>query len=542
MSHILELLGRGLQHDPGDVLDRYFWSPSTRTLEDLRASHEIDPDDPEVNLRLGLAYLRGGHLEEAVRHLARACRTRPDDLAARLALASAWEQQGQPARALDAMEIANQIRPGEAPILFAIGFCLERMRRPLDAAEYYRDAVARQRNFQPARQRLAAVDLVLGELDEAIDQYQAMLRDEPDTAWIHAALAHLYFRAGRYADAVAKFEVAIALEPENWSLVDQQVEALVAEGQVREAIERLHELISAQDGAADLRVRLADLYSQAGDEEAATRFYLEAMDLEPNYLEARVKMGTHHLAGGRWDQAAETFHGAVELNDALLLNYVGMGVAQGAAGLEKDALNSFELAAAIEPNSTMLLGEVARLQLRSAAAEEFAKTFHGDPAPAPLEVELDNDDLMREQLQRHADRVRRRPNHADVRFRYGVLLRAEDRGAEALEQFAEAVRINPAYVQAIVRKGITEQELGLIDEAIETFASALEIRPEYVDVHYRLGLLYTDRRELEEAVNHMEAAAATADSDHIRASLALSFQNMGLMDRAAATWRSLCEV
>jgi lipopolysaccharide biosynthesis regulator YciM len=61
-----------------------------------------------------------------------------------------------------------------------------------------------------------------------------------------------------------------------------------------------------------------------------------------------------------------------------------------------------------------------------------------------------------------------------------------------------------------------------------------------VDLHYRLGLLYTDRREFDKAVQHMEQAAEGApDNQQIRASLALSLQNMGLMDRAAATWRSL---
>ena len=114
--------------------------------------------------------------------------------------------------------------------------------------------------------------------------------------------------------------------------------------------------------------------------------------------------------------------------------------------------------------------------------------------------------------------------------------------AEGLEKAAEAVELNPAYVQAIIKLGITQQELGLTDEAIETFTRALELRPEYVDLHYRLGILHTDRRQFAEAVEHMEAAADGApDNTEIRAGLALSLQNMGLMDRAAATWRSLCQ-
>ena len=221
-------------------------------------------------------------------------------------------------------------------------------------------------------------------------------------------------------------------------------------------------------------------------------------------------------------------------------NYVGMGVAQLAAGRQAEAMNSFDLAAAVEPNSTLLITEMAKLQLKSAVAEEFAQSF-SVPADIPIaEVALDNDDLLHVQLTRHADEAAARPNHADVRYRYGVLLRSEGRLGEALEQFTAAVEINPCYTQAIIHKGITEQELGKTDEVIETFQSVLDVKPQYVDLHYRLGLLYTDRREFAEAVKHMEAAAEGAsDNEQIRAGLALSLQNMGLMDRAAATWRSL---
>jgi len=206
-------------------------------------------------------------------------------------------------------------------------------------------------------------------------------------------------------------------------------------------------------------------------------------------------------------------------------------------------MNTFDLAAAVEPNSTLLLTEMARLQLKAAVAEEFAESFDTERDMPLAEIDLDNDDLLRKQIDRHAEQVARQPARADVHYRYGVLLRSEGRCGESMEQFEEAIRINPTYVQAIIRLGITQQELGLTDQAVETFARALEISPHFVDVHYRLGLLYTDRRRFEDAVEQMEAAAAgAADNEQIRAALALSLQNMGLMDRAAATWRSLWDV
>ncbi len=543
MSHLLELLGKGLQHELGDLLDRYFWVPAMETEDELRSALAAHPQRPSLRLQLGLSLLRTGRTPEAIEHLRQCCRLAPDDLGGRVALASAYESDGKAEKALEELRTANQIRPGEPPILFAIAFCLERLQRPRDAREYYRDTVAADGAFPAARERLAAIAVALGDTEEAIEHYQALRTQAPDSAWVRTALAHLYYQAHKHDLAIREFETAIALEPENWSLVDEEVEALAEEGHVREAIERLHQLLDRQGDFPDLHVRLGDLYSQTGNDDAATAEYRAALELSPQYLEALVKLGTHHLMCGRWDQAAEAFHQAGEINESLLESYVGIGVAHAAAGRAGEAFNAFDLAAAIEPNSDLLLTEVTRLQLRGAAAAEFAEAFNADPALPPPPMEEDEEALLQEQIDRHAEEVRLCPDYADLRYRYGVLLRSQGRGADALEQFAKAVELNPTYVRALIRTGILQQELGLNAEAADTFRRVLELRPEYVDIHYRLGLLHTDRGELEEAIRHMQTASDGAPTnDALRASLALSLQNMGLMDRTAATWRSLWRI
>ena len=142
-----------------------------------------------------------------------------------------------------------------------------------------------------------------------------------------------------------------------------------------------------------------------------------------------------------------------------------------------------------------------------------------------------------------AAEIEKHPEHVDLRYRYGVLLKSQDRVGEAMEQFEIAVEINPSYIQALIKLGITQQELGLTDEAIETFKRVLDIEPEFIDMHYRLGLLYTDRNQFTSAVHEMEQAAEGAPgNEQIRVGLAMCLQNMGLMDKAAATWRSLWKI
>ncbi len=55
MSYLLQLLGRGLGSDLGDILDRYYWSPQSCSLAELEHRCVQAGDDVDLHLQLGLA-------------------------------------------------------------------------------------------------------------------------------------------------------------------------------------------------------------------------------------------------------------------------------------------------------------------------------------------------------------------------------------------------------------------------------------------------------------------------------------------------------
>jgi tetratricopeptide (TPR) repeat protein len=544
MSYLLEILAKGLDASVGETLERlYRPGDGGASVPRLEALCRENPGRADLLFQLGVAYLQAMQCPQAARNLAESCRLKPDHLPARLALAGAYDELGQADKALAHLHIARDVQPGNGAVLFATGLCLEKLSRSQEAAGCYRDVIKLQPDFLPARQRLAAVAVFLEEMPEAIAQYEALRTLNPQDVDVRAALAHLYYRLGQFDEAAREFQTVIAMEPDNWALVDDQVEALVAAGQLREAVERLNELLAAQGPFADLYLRAAELLSKMGQDAEAVRHYRSALEIDPTYLEAKIGLGAHHVREGRWEEAAEVFHEAADINDRLLTCYIGLAVAQLAKGDRIEGVGTLQLALAVEPNSTVLLKEMARLQLKSAVAEEFQQAFEVEQSLPVAQPDLDNDDLLQKQLDRHAEAVARTPEYADLHYRYGVLLRAEGRLGEAIEQFQEAVKLNPSYVAAIIRLGVTQQEVGRVDEAIATFQQALDIKGQYVDLHYRLAILYTDRREFAKAVTHMEQAAGLAPGNpKIRSSLALSLQNMGLTDKVAATWRSLTQM
>ena len=540
MSYLLELLGRGLEIEVGDVLAGVYGPPSTTPMDRLQRNVQEHPDRGDFRRELGIRYLRSQQVPEALGLLSVACQLGNDDTAARVALAAAFDAGGDVEDAAKHLERALVVLPRSPELLFALGVCYEKLNRPQDAAGRYREAVAIKSGFDAARERLAAVAVLRGDDSEAIAQYEILRQAAADETRHLSTLAHLYYRQGEFAKATAHFESAAVAGPENWALLDDEIETLVQAKRFSLAMLRLDDLIEKQPCFPDLHVRLGDLYAQLGQDDAAMACFVRATELQPDYMEAVIKIGTQHSANGRWDEAAEAFSQAAEINDRSLRNYIGLGLMQLAAGQTNQATVSFGLAGSIEPNTGQLTSETVRLQLMSAMAEE--KVDRPGDGASSAKNKTDRGGLLTTQIERHCQGIAERPGQTDMRMRYAILLRSQGRLDEAAQQFRQVIEAVPAYMDAGIKLGITLMESDRTEEAAAAFQEAFRVAPEMIDFHYRLGLLHTDRRLFEKFITSKEQAAPADQRDGVRATLATSLQNMGLMDRSAATWRSLRQI
>jgi tetratricopeptide (TPR) repeat protein len=380
-------------------------------------------------------------------------------------------------------------------------------------------------------------------IEAAADHYTRLCELDPEQTELQLGLANLLLKQGEHQKAIARYEYALSLEPDNWTAHNDVVSAYEEAGLIREAIEHLHKMVEQQPEFADTRLRLGDMYARIGNDSAATLQYERAAQISPDYLEANVKLGTQHLRAGRFEQASQWFSTALELNDRLLSAYVGIGVAQHASGRTTEALSSFEMARNIEPNSTLLFSEVARMHLKAAAGQQSGRFILGSTPSVEQDTPEHVTDLLSQQIQRVREAVAQNPNHADLHYRLGLLLRNRGQLDDAIASFRQAATINPTYMKALIKLGLALSEADQTEEAIEVFKQATDVRPDYVDLHYQIGLLFVQRNQFEMAVEHFEqAVSGNPGNVAFQANLALSLQNMGLIDRAQATWQIVSEL
>jgi Flp pilus assembly protein TadD len=123
--------------------------------------------------------------------------------------------------------------------------------------------------------------------DEAIQQFQNVIKLQPDFSEGHAYLGYAYDAKGMYAEAIAEYQKVISLEGETTTMQAYSGYALAMSGKRNEARALLDKLKTTKKYVSP--AELAILYAGLGDKEAAfaalERAYA-ARDLQMQYLKA----------------------------------------------------------------------------------------------------------------------------------------------------------------------------------------------------------------------------------------------------------------
>ncbi len=538
MSYLLETLGRGLLGRLLNAFESQLPASREDDVETLARRRQDACTSFDLAVRLGSAYLHEGRLADARQMFEETLHLDGPAHLPALGLACVYDELGQVDRALHYLHRARDADPHDPSITFAIGLCHEQQGELDAAVESYQHSIDLCPQLRNAFERLAALAVRRNAWNEARECYARLAELEPSDLDILLTLASLQLQQGCAEDAVETFQRALLIEPESADEALDAAAELEDEGRLQQAITTLEKLVKKYPGVTEFHVHLGDLYVKAGDDDGAVAEYGVALELHPSFLEATVKLGTQHLRRQRYDDAAQTFNRAVELNDRLLTAFVGLGVAQQAAGRERDAQATFDLAASLAPNSTLLFSETNRLHLKSLTRASRESLLYEEPSEDP-----GHDELLAEAIHRHQQTLLGHPGRADLHYRHGMLLRQVGDFAAAAQAFREATAINPSYAKALIKLGITQREMGRSEETLDVFVQALQLDQRQVNLHYELGLLFTQYNRFDLAAESFEASLAGKEGGaEFRHNLALALQNIGMVDRAEASWQSICEL
>jgi tetratricopeptide (TPR) repeat protein len=169
------------------------------------------------------------------------------------------------------------------------------------------DAQLASTHFNTLGRAYAAADPVVAE-----DAFRRALQLEPGVPAVHAALAEVLTRLNRYAEAASHLRRALTLDPQQEQALALQMDLLVAEGLVPEAIARF---VTATANGASARIitSFGDLLARLGLREEAAARYREALRCGGT-PEAHANLALLAVDEGRLDEALAGFNRALKLD------------------------------------------------------------------------------------------------------------------------------------------------------------------------------------------------------------------------------------
>jgi tetratricopeptide (TPR) repeat protein len=336
-----------------------------------------------------------------------------------------------------------------------------------------------------------------GKVPEAEAVWRALSTAYPTNPEPYAHLGLLEARQEHYAEAIAFYRKAMALNPAMPRLRYNLGLAYFKAGEYKDTILQLRPLLKTQppssDEAQQLTVLLGMSHFGLGEYAAAAPYLKKAADRDTQNLPLLLTLAHSCLLSKQYQCVLDEFHRIIALNPDSAEAHMLAGEALDEM---KDTINATrEFRAAVqanpkEPNVHFGLGYMLWMQGQNQeAAQEFQAELGNFPEHGLAMLYLADSDIKMNQLE------------------------------DARPLLEKVVKINPTNSMGHLDLGIVYTKAGQREDALRELKTVIALKPDDVSAHWRLGLLYQSMGKTVEAKTEFDKSKRlneTADEDLIK--------------------------
>lgn len=328
---------------------------------------------------------------------------------------------------------------------------------PLDPGGFGKlPAEARQALAQRTKQAMAGVYLNLGIMQAQAERFARAAECFEDAAAVDPAFPRVqyslgvaYFNAKQYAKAIPPLTRAIQADAQNADARRMlALSALNAEDYARAA--ELLRSDPARASDASLQFAYGVALVRSGNAAEAERIFSQMLAQHADSPELNVLIGQAHAEQKDYDGAIASLQRALQLKP---------DVAEASATLGQIYLRQGKLAEAADALRTELQSHPQDVKARFTLATVLDLDSHSDQAVTELKTVLEA-----------------RPEYADARYLYGKILLAGGSAVDAAGQLEIAERLAPEDANVHYQLGQAYQKLGRTDEAQQQFAAFQKLK------------------------------------------------------------------
>jgi len=297
-----------------------------------------------------------------------------------------------------------------------------------------------------------------GKAPEAIALFQQALAIEPDNTEILRQYAKALAKDKQFEQAFAVFEKALEIEPDNIDTLRNYGTALDRADRYDKAFYVFKKAVKVDPRDVRILYSYGSFLKRNGDINQAVLIFDKLLQVEPNnprslnsYANALVTSGQHKKASILFNRSLK-----VKPNNSATLNSYANALAT--LGQYEKAFALFEQSLQSEPNNPITLNSYANIL---ATSGQYEKAF----------------DLFEQSLQSTPNNSRTLNSYARTLNSYANILAESNQYEKALELFERSLQIKPNSIITLTIYGKALSVLGNYQKAIEIFERCLEIKP-----------------------------------------------------------------
>jgi tetratricopeptide (TPR) repeat protein len=273
----------------------------SEALADLKKTLELQPDFARAHRAMGQILLDRGQTDESKRAFARALELDPKLTGVRLYYASALIKSGNPAAAIEHLQIAAVENRSSALVFALLGVARERLGKLEEALVDYSQAIEMEQTSAAAREGRARIFESRGDNVRAIEDYSIAYRVAPSRE-LALKLARLHARAGQSQAAIQVYRNLLLERSGDLAVRMEMAQVLAENGLNDEAAKEIEAVVAAKPGDPNLLMTAGDIYFE-GKPDAAAEYYRRAVEAQPDNLRGHVQFGASLVRAMQFDSA-----------------------------------------------------------------------------------------------------------------------------------------------------------------------------------------------------------------------------------------------
>ena len=310
-----------------------------------------------------------------------------------------FEEEGRVTDAEAAWKAVAAANPRNAEAFAHLGVLEARQEHYKDAIADYRKALAIDPQFPNLRINLGLSYFKAGDLKEAIQTYEPMLREIPPSSPLRPRLVAItglaYYGLGNYSGAVPFLKEAVAADPQNLEFRLMFAHSCLWSKQYQCVLDEYKQILTINPNAGEAYMLAGEAYDELKDdthaveqfkaavnadpktpnvhfgygyllwrlmrlEEAATEFRAELAN-NPDHAMALAYLGDVEVRLQHNDQAAPYLEHSIQIDPSFALAHLDLGIIYESENKKDDAVREYKLASKLKPSDQTVHWRLGRL-------------------------------------------------------------------------------------------------------------------------------------------------------------------------------------